>query len=102
MASARIGFDSHEPKFDDFLSLGTLMIRVNLDNQLESQLSGLDDAQLCDASGKPMGHFLSEVRYRRLVYEWANAQISDEELQRRLQTPGGKMLSEIWSGLEGK
>jgi len=78
------------------------MIRVNLDNQLESQLSGIDDAQLCGVSGKPMGHFLSEERYRRLVCEWANAQISDEELQRRLQTPGGKMLSEIWNDLEDK
>jgi len=78
------------------------MIRVNLDNQLESQLSGLDDAQLCDASGTLLGHFLSEDRYRRLVCEWANAQLSDEELQRRLQTPGGKMLSEILAELEAK
>ena len=78
------------------------MIRVNLDSQLESELSSVDDAQLCDASGKPLGHFLSEERYRRLIYEWANAQISDEELQRRLQTPGGKMLADIWAELEGK
>jgi hypothetical protein len=76
------------------------MIRVNLDQHLESQLSSVDDAQLCDASGKPLGHFLSEDRYRRMVYEWANAQISDEQLQQRLQTPGGKMLAEILAELE--
>lgn len=78
------------------------MIRLNLDNQLESQLSSVDDAQLCDSSGKPLGHFLSEERYRRLVYEWANAQISDAELQRRLDSPGGKMLSEILAELDSK
>ena len=78
------------------------MIQVNLDNQLESLLTGLDDAQLCDASGKPLGHFLSEERYRRPVCEWANAQICDEELDRRLKTPGGKMLSDIWAELEAE
>ena len=76
------------------------MIRFNLDKQLEAELSQVEDAQLCDTDGRPLGHFLSESRYRQLVYEWANAQISDAELERRLQRPGGKMLSEIWAKLE--
>jgi len=76
------------------------MIRVNRD--LESQLTGVDDAELYDASGRPLGHFLSEELYRRLIFDWANAQISDEEIQRRLQAPGGKELSEIWAELNAK
>lgn len=75
------------------------MIRVNLDRDLESKLTGIDDAELCDASGQPLGHFLSEELYQRLIFDWANAQISDEEIQRRLQAPGGKKLSEIWAEL---
>ena len=78
------------------------MIRVNLDYELQTQLAGIDDAQLCDSTGRPVGHFLSEDLYRRLIYDWANAQISDEEIQRRLQAPGGKKLSEIWSELNAK
>jgi len=78
------------------------MIRVNLDYELQTQLAGIDDAQLCDSAGQPVGHFLSEDLYRRLVYDWANAQISDEEIQRRLQALGGKKLSEIWSELNAK
>ncbi len=76
------------------------MIRVNLD--LESQLTGIDNAELCDTSGQSLGHFLSEELYRRLIFDWANAQISDEEIQRRLQAPGGKRLSEIWAELNAK
>lgn len=76
------------------------MIRVNRD--LESQLTGVDDAELYDASGRPLGHFLSEELYRRLIFDRANAQISDEEIQRRLQPPGGKKLSEIWAELNAK
>lgn len=76
------------------------MIRVNQD--IESQLTGVDNAELCDASGRFLGHFLSEELYRRLIFDWANAQISDEEIQRRLQAPGGKRLSEIWAELNAK
>ena len=76
------------------------MIRVNLDKEATSKLADIDDAQLCDASGVPVGRFLSEEVYRRLLYDWANAQISDEELQRRLNSPGGKKLAEIWKQLK--
>ena len=76
------------------------MVRVNLDHQLQSKLDGVDDAQLCDQSGRPVGHFLSESLYRRLIYDWANAQISDEELERRRQTPGGRKLGEILARLK--
>jgi hypothetical protein len=76
------------------------MIRVNLDHRLQSQLNGVDDAQLCDQAGHPVGHFLSESLYRRLLFDWANARISDEELERRRRTPGSRKLSEILARLQ--
>lgn len=56
--------------------------------------------ELCDESGSSVGHFLSEQLYRRLLYDCANAQVSDEELERRRQQPGGRTLAEIWARLE--
>jgi len=75
------------------------MIKVILDDSTGSQLASLTDAELCDGSGKTVGHFLSSDVYRRLVIDWANAQVTDEELQRRLAQPGGRSLAEIWQRL---
>jgi hypothetical protein len=77
------------------------MVRVNLDERQTSQLNGVDDAQFCDQAGRPVGRFLSESLYRRLLYDWANARISEEELDRRRQSPGGRKLSEILARLNG-
>ena len=76
------------------------MVRLNLDSHQQAALAGVADAQVCDPAGRPVGHFLSEELYRRLLYDWANAQISDDELQRRRQTPGGRQLSEILARLQ--
>jgi hypothetical protein len=76
------------------------MVRLNLHHDQESQLSGVDDAELLDSQGRLIGRFLSDELYRRMVYDWAKAQVSDEELERRRQTPGGKKLSEIFASLE--
>jgi hypothetical protein len=71
------------------------MIRLNLDHHQQTELAGVDDAQLCDVAGRPLGHFLSEGLYRRLVYDWANAQVTEEEIERRRESPNGRKLSEI-------
>jgi hypothetical protein len=76
------------------------MVRMVLDPNLHAKLEGVREVEFCDASGRTVGHFLSEEAYRRLLYEWANAQISDEELQRRLEEPGGRSLDEILADLE--
>ncbi len=76
------------------------MTRVLLDEAIRAKLCDVDDVELCDQSGRRLGHFLSEKLYRRLLYDWANAQISDEELQRRRQAPGGRTLAEIWARLD--
>jgi len=74
--------------------------KMIIDAALQAKFHNVDEAVLCDESGQPLGHFLSEEVYHRLLYDWANAQITDEELQRRLQEPGGRILAEIWARLE--
>ena len=76
------------------------MVKMVLDPGVWDKLQGVDQAELCDASGHTVGRFLSEGLYRRLVYDWANAQVTDEELRRRLEEPGGRTLDEILSRLE--
>ncbi len=76
------------------------MVSFNLDDDQLAKLTGVDDARVYDSLGRPVGHFLSEELYRRLLYDWAHAQISEEELERRRQTPGGRTLSEILARLQ--
>ncbi|HEV3448958.1 MAG TPA: hypothetical protein VG099_30255 [Gemmataceae bacterium] len=76
------------------------MSRITIDEVLRSKLNGLNaEIELCDEAGKTVGHFLPEETYKQLVYAWLNAQISDEELDRRDQEPGGSTLQEIWKRL---
>ena len=76
------------------------MTKVVVDQGLFATLRSVDEVELCDESGRSLGHFLSKKLYRRLLYDWANAQITDEELQRRREAPGGRTLAEIWARLE--
>jgi hypothetical protein len=76
------------------------MVQLNLDSDQLNKLSGVEDAQVYDSSGRLVGHFLSEELYRRLLYDWANAQVTDEELERRRRSPAGRTLSEIFARLQ--
>jgi len=76
------------------------MIKLTLDRTARAGFANVDEAELCDETGRTVGHFLSEHAYRRLLYKWANAQVTDEELQRRLHEPGGCTLAEIRARLE--
>ena len=76
------------------------MTRVVLDEAVQAKLRDVDEVEFVDRSGRKVGHFLSEKVYRRLLYDWANAQISDEELDRRRRQPGGRTLAEIWARLQ--
>jgi hypothetical protein len=42
----------------------------------------VEEVELCDESGRKIGHFLSDDLYRRVIYDWANAQISDDDANR--------------------
>ncbi len=75
------------------------MTKLVLDRLLREKLRDVRQAELCDESGRTLGHYLSEEAYRHLVCQWANAQVTDEELERRRQAPGGKTLAQIWARL---
>lgn len=75
------------------------MTKVVLDESTRSKLGSADEVQLCDASGRTVGYFLSEQSYYRLLYQRANAEISDEEIERRRREPGGRTLAEILADL---
>lgn len=59
------------------------MTRITVNEALLGQLgAGREEAELCGPMGRRVGYFLPEEVYRQLVCRWANAQVSDEELER--------------------
>ena len=77
------------------------MTKVIADESMRAKLKDFTGpVAVCDDSGQTLGHFLPEDLYRHLIYEWANAQITDEELQKRLQESGGRSLAEILADLQ--
>ena len=75
------------------------MNKMVVDDVIGTRLRGMSEAELFDPTGHKVGRFLSEELFLRLVYDWANAQITDEELERRRRAPGGKTLAQIWAEL---
>lgn len=78
------------------------MTQIVIDEALRSKLNGCDqDMALVDAKGQPLGHFVPEGMYRKLLYAWVESQCpySKEELERRKQETGGRSLKEIWKSL---
>ncbi len=76
------------------------MSKITLDPQLRSRLNGLDASlEICDETGKTVGHYLPEAFYREFLVAWSKVNLSDEELQRRRQEPRGRTLAEIWQTL---
>jgi hypothetical protein len=74
--------------------------KVILDADLRAKLNGVNrQLELCDESGRTVGHFLPDDVYRQLLYTWANAQVTDEELDRASRETGGRPLAEIWRRL---
>jgi hypothetical protein len=76
------------------------MSKIVLDEALRSKLNGLNEPlELYDDSGKRMGHFLPEQLFSEWIMALSKARISDEDLDRRMEEPGGKSLNEIWERL---
>jgi hypothetical protein len=76
------------------------MNKVVLDEVLRSRLNGLDaPMELCDPSGRTIGHVLPHDVYIKLLYELARVQTTEEELDRISREPGGRPLAEIWKSL---
>lgn len=56
------------------------MSTVVLDEGLRARLNGFNAAvPVCEPDGRTVGHFLPEEMYRRLLYVWAEAELSTSE-----------------------
>jgi hypothetical protein len=76
------------------------MSKLILDPELRARLNGLnEEVQLLDEDGKVVGLFLPTDMYQKLVYSWANAQVTNEELECISREPGGRALAAIWKDL---
>jgi hypothetical protein len=76
------------------------MEKICLDAASRAQLSGFSTpVEVCDESGQTLGHFLPAPLYGQILVAWSRAEISDEELERRRNEPGGSSLQEIWERL---
>jgi hypothetical protein len=79
------------------------MNQLTLDPNLRAKLNGLDEkVEVLDEQGKTVGHFLPTALYHKLACAWANAQVTDEELDTASHEPGGKSLAVIWKDLGSK
>jgi hypothetical protein len=78
------------------------MTTILLDDALRQKLNGLQaEIELRDETGKVVGHVLPADKYQSLLYARAKNRLSDEELKRRSEEPGGRSLAEILAELEG-
>jgi hypothetical protein len=76
------------------------MQKVILDPSLRSQLNKFDrEVELCDEAGSTVGYFLRAEWHRELLYAWAKAQFTDEELDLARHQNDGRSLAEILARL---
>jgi hypothetical protein len=71
------------------------MSKIILDDVMRAKLGGLTEpAEVCAPDGRTIGHFVPSDEYIKLVYAWAKAEVSDEELDRVSRESGGSSLAE--------
>jgi hypothetical protein len=57
--------------------------KVILDDELRARLIvGHPTTEVCDATGRTVGYFLTPDQFEKLMYVWAKAQFTDEEAER--------------------
>ena len=72
------------------------MNRIVIDSALRSKLDNLPAAvELCDETGRVVGRFTPVPDSAR--YSPLEPQVSEEELQRRVDAGGGRTLAEIFT-----
>ncbi len=76
------------------------MNKIVVDPPLRSRLDNLDSRlELCDQSGRVLGYFVPASEQRRLLYAWAQAEFTDEEIKCARQEPGGMTIAELLADL---
>jgi hypothetical protein len=79
------------------------MSKIILDPELRGKLNGLtQQVEVCDESGRTVGHFVPVETYEKLLYALAEAQRpqrSGEDIEKRRRETGGRTLPDIWKAL---
>jgi hypothetical protein len=76
------------------------MDKVMLDPTLREKLNGLDrEVELCDETGRTVGHYLPVEEYRKLKLASLKIPFTEEEIERRRNETGGCTLAEFWQRL---
>jgi hypothetical protein len=78
------------------------MCKVLLDPEFQAKLNNLkEQLEICDETGRTLGHFLPAEVYRKLLYAALAGECphSAEELERRHKEKRGRPLAEIWKRL---
>lgn len=76
------------------------MNKIIIEPLLRSKLHNLDSRlELCDPSGKTLGYFVPASEHERLLYAWARAEFTDEEIERARAEPGGLNIAEVLADL---
>jgi hypothetical protein len=76
------------------------MTRVVVDDVMRARLGGLtDQVELCDESGRVLGHFIPREGVPGLPAGADGCPYTAEELRRFQQETGGRPLAEIWKDL---
>ena len=75
-------------------------MRVLVDDQLSHALSGIaEPVEVRDATGRTYGYYHPTPPVMPDQARPVVSPFSDEELERRRKTPGGRPLAEIWKDL---
>jgi hypothetical protein len=75
------------------------MSRVIVDRETIAKLNRIAEAtELCDDSGRVVGHFFPVLD--PAIYKNQEPQISEDEMNRRERTGGGRSLAAIMADLE--
>lgn len=62
------------------------MSKIILDPELKAKLNGLNEQlEVCDESGRTVGRFLPEKMFQEFLVAWADAHLSDEEIEQARQ-----------------
>ena len=74
------------------------MDKIILDPALREKLNGLDhELELCDETGRTLGHYLPDALYRKLVLASLKVPATEEEIEEALRQKGtGCTLAEFW------
>lgn len=70
--------------------------KVEFDSTLLRQLDAqTQELEMCDANGRTVGYFLPPPLRDRLLYAWAKAQFTDEELEIARNQTGALTTEEL-------